>query len=57
MRKFYDINIRGIYALHAVGRSSAANAVLIRLMNLPRLPEKFGRYSNEIGLFMDDVTE
>lgn len=53
--KFYDINVRLVYALRAIGKGAAAASALCGIMNLPPPPQKFGKYNEFIGNIAEDV--
>ena len=53
--KVYDINVRLVYALRAIGKGAAGGAVLCGLMNLPPPFNKFAKYNEKIGDIAEDV--
>ncbi|KAJ4447696.1 hypothetical protein ANN_09704 [Periplaneta americana] len=53
--KFYDVNVRLVYALRAIGKGAAAASALCGIMNLPPPPQKFGKYNEFIGNIAEDV--
>ncbi|KAG8250939.1 hypothetical protein J6590_103394, partial [Homalodisca vitripennis] len=44
--KFFDVNIRCVYGLRAIGKGSVSSEPLFGLLNLPNPPEKFSRYND-----------
>lgn len=53
--KFFDINLRCVYGLRAIGKGMIAGRTLFGLLDLPSPPQKFERYNGKILQSLKEV--